>query len=355
MAKNSVIQVSGRGTNVDFTIDDKGPFEEVSKGLREYLVENRGLWSGGEINVNVGARLASLDQLNEFRKIIEAESGLKVMRFSCDPASLEAAFSKNASAGVEPLNAAKSSTSVKPVIPSPQHNVVTPSQTPIIISPDHYEVVEQTDTAVPSPQHKEDVPQPDQAPPGHQPNGVATQPEPVDPGLQHNVVLPPPQPTVKPPQAAVAPTLYSTSLDEDEPRRSGKSDYVQSKLDSALLVKSTCRSGEIIRYQGDVVVLGDVNPGAEVLASGDIVVFGSLRGFAHAGAEGNTKATIMALILDSPRIQIGPHVGVSQAAGQQPKSTGAGPVIAYVRRRSIHVTLFAGRFAKYGRGELYDR
>ena len=354
MAKNSVVQVSGRGTNVDFIIDDKGPFEEVSKGLREYLVENRGLWSGGEINVNVGARLASLDQLNEFRKIIETESGLKVMRFSCDPAKLDPAFRENDSVAVDPAGAAASSPSVGPVNSGSQHNTVNPPEAPIVISPDHYEVIEQTDTAEPGPQREEVVPPPDETVPEHQTNGVATETEPADPDLQHNVVLAPPRPAAKPPQPAVAPTSYSAPLDEEEPQPPRKGDYLQSKRDSALLVKSTCRSGEIIRYQGDVVVLGDVNPGAEVLAAGDIVVFGSLRGFAHAGAEGNTKATIVALSLDSPRIQIGPHVGVSQSAGQQPKSTGTGPVIAYVRRRSIHVALFVGRFAKYGRGEPYE-
>ena len=101
-------------------------------------------------------------------------------------------------------------------------------------------------------------------------------------------------------------------------------------------------------------MLGDVNPGAEVLAKGDVAVFGSLRGFVHAGAEGNTRATIVALSLDSPRIQIGPHVGICSKAGQEPKSIATGPLIAYVRRRSIHVAPFEGRFAKYGRGELYD-
>jgi len=130
--------------------------------------------------------------------------------------------------------------------------------------------------------------------------------------------------------------------------------YLQSQRDTALLVKSTCRSGEIIRHQGDVVVLGDVNPGAEVVASGDIAVFGCLRGFAHAGSEGDTKATIVALSLGSPRLQIGPHVGISSGNKVEPKYTDSGPVIAYVRRRSIHVALFKGRFFKYGKGELYD-
>ena len=79
----------------------------------------------------------------------------------------------------------------------------------------------------------------------------------------------------------------------------------------ALIIKNTCRSGEVIRYPGDVVVFGDVNPGAEIIAGGDIMVLGTLRGMAHAGHDpngpGNTKATIFALNLESHRLQIGPH------------------------------------------------
>ena len=141
---------------------------------------------------------------------------------------------------------------------------------------------------------------------------------------------------------------------DDERAKSKRPSYLQSRRDTALLVKSTCRSGEIIRHQGDVVVLGDVNPGAEVVATGDIVVFGCLRGFAHAGSEGDAKATIVALSLGSPRVQIGQYVGMSTGNGFQSRYTDSGPVIAYARRRSIHVALFEGRFFKYGKGELYD-
>ena len=121
-----------------------------------------------------------------------------------------------------------------------------------------------------------------------------------------------------------------------------------------MLVKSTCRSGEIIEHDGDVVVLGDVNPGAEVLAEGDIIVVGCLRGYAHAGSNGYTEATIVALSLGSPRIQIGPYVGVFTDEGPWVRDTETVPVIAYVRGRSIHLAAFEGRFANYGRGELYD-
>ena len=130
------------------------------------------------------------------------------------------------------------------------------------------------------------------------------------------------------------------------------------RRDTALFVKSTCRSGEVIRHAGDVVILGDVNPGAEIIAGGDITVFGSLRGTAHAGSGGLTKAAIIAFRLESPRLQIGPYIGVAPnsvaAKGKRAKSGELAPKIAYVRRRSIYVATFTGRFAKYSRGIPYE-
>ncbi len=122
----------------------------------------------------------------------------------------------------------------------------------------------------------------------------------------------------------------------------------------ALLIKTTCRSGEVIRYPGDVVILADVNPGAEIIADGDILVFGSLRGLAHAGAGGDIQATIIALNLDASRIQIGPYIGMAPRSRKKSKSNRAGPSLVFVRRQHIYVAPFKGRFAGYSEGTLYD-
>jgi len=64
------------------------------------------------------------------------------------------------------------------------------------------------------------------------------------------------------------------------------------------------RSGQKIEFEGSLVVLGDVNGGAEVIAGENIVVLGSLRGLAHAGAKGNKKAIIAANEIDCPQLRI---------------------------------------------------
>ena len=138
---------------------------------------------------------------------------------------------------------------------------------------------------------------------------------------------------------------------QTEPRREAAGLY---RNNETLLIKTTCRSGEVIRYPGDVVVMADVNPGAEVIADGDILVFGSLRGLAHAGASGDVQATIIALNLDTHRLQIGPYTGVAPKSNKRSKSNKSDPRIAFVRRRSVYVAPYAGRFAGYSGGTLYD-
>ncbi len=77
-----------------------------------------------------------------------------------------------------------------------------------------------------------------------------------------------------------------------------------------VIVRNTCRSGVRIVSPSDCVVLGDVNPGAEIIAEGDVVVFGALRGLAHAGAGGERTARIWALSIEPNQIRIADLVAV---------------------------------------------
>lgn len=68
------------------------------------------------------------------------------------------------------------------------------------------------------------------------------------------------------------------------------------------------RSGIKEEYIGSIVVMGDVNYGAEIIAGGNIMVLGTLRGVAHAGANGNTKAIVSANATDKTQIRIADKV-----------------------------------------------
>ena len=68
--------------------------------------------------------------------------------------------------------------------------------------------------------------------------------------------------------------------------------------------RGSLRSGQKIEVEGSIVVIGDVNAGAEVIAADNIAVIGNLRGLAHAGAKGNKDAVIAASTLDVVQIRI---------------------------------------------------
>ena len=72
--------------------------------------------------------------------------------------------------------------------------------------------------------------------------------------------------------------------------------------------QGTVRSGEYLESPGDLLILGDVNPGAKVSAEGNIIIWGRLLGIAHAGSEGNSKATISALQLRPVQLRIAKKV-----------------------------------------------
>ncbi len=69
-------------------------------------------------------------------------------------------------------------------------------------------------------------------------------------------------------------------------------------------IKQTIRSGQVINYEGNVVIIGDCHPGCEITAFGDITVWGILSGIAHAGAGGNQKARVRALKMNAIQLRI---------------------------------------------------
>jgi septum site-determining protein MinC len=100
--------------------------------------------------------------------------------------------------------------------------------------------------------------------------------------------------------------------------------------EAAVMIHRTMRSGFKVAYQGHVIVLGDVNPGAEIIASGSIVVWGKLRGTAHAGAEGDENAVVCALDLSPTQLRIASRAATTPQDQQKPQ-----PEIASVRDNQI--------------------
>jgi septum site-determining protein MinC len=78
-----------------------------------------------------------------------------------------------------------------------------------------------------------------------------------------------------------------------------------------VLLRRTLRSGRTVHSEGHVVVLGDVNPGAEIVASGDVIVWGKLRGNVYAGADGDESAVVCALDMTPNQLRIAGYISTS--------------------------------------------
>ena len=83
-----------------------------------------------------------------------------------------------------------------------------------------------------------------------------------------------------------------------------------------VLFRRTLRSGRTLQSDGHVVIFGDVNPGAEVIAAGDIVVWGKLRGVAHAGVNGDETAIVCALDMNPSQLRIAGYFATSPPGRQ---------------------------------------
>jgi septum site-determining protein MinC len=96
----------------------------------------------------------------------------------------------------------------------------------------------------------------------------------------------------------------------------------------------TLRGGQSLHHVGNIIVVGDVNPGAELVAGGDILVFGALRGVAHAGAQGDAAARVHALELAPTQLRIATYIAADSA---QERSQLARPETACVQNERIAI------------------
>jgi len=81
--------------------------------------------------------------------------------------------------------------------------------------------------------------------------------------------------------------------------------------EDAIYFHKTLRSGTKISFNGHVIVMGDINPGAEIIATGSIIVWGRIAGVVHAGAEGDERAVVCALDLNPTQLRIAGLIAIS--------------------------------------------
>lgn len=131
----------------------------------------------------------------------------------------------------------------------------------------------------------------------------------------------------------------SSEREEKKEVASADPPHVRKSLDainekkSVEIVNKTLRSGQKIEHDGDVLIIGDVNPDSYVVASGNIIVLGTLRGVVHAGASGDESAVVMALKLMPQQLRIASFFTRAPDVIEAPEY----PERAFVRNNQIFI------------------
>jgi len=112
---------------------------------------------------------------------------------------------------------------------------------------------------------------------------------------------------------------------------------------NTLYLRRGLRGGQKEVFEGDVVVMGDVNQGAEILAGGDVVVVGSLRGMVHAGYPDNTEAVVVALNLTPLQLRIGPLIARGDDNHNNNNRRAPHPEIARIKAEHIMIEPYQGK------------
>jgi septum site-determining protein MinC len=111
----------------------------------------------------------------------------------------------------------------------------------------------------------------------------------------------------------------ATKLSSPKPGRSTKPIDNVVQGEEGILIQRTLRSGHSVKYYGHVTIIGDVNPGSEIIAGGNVIVWGRLRGTVHAGAQGNLDAVVCALDLSPTQLRIADKISITPPQRWKPK------------------------------------
>lgn len=142
-----------------------------------------------------------------------------------------------------------------------------------------------------------------------------------------------------PDRLVIPQTAVQTSITESDETTPTASAVIEGT--DGMLVRRIVRSGQVLRHPGHIVVVGDVNPGAQLIAGHDIIVWGKMHGSAHAGALGDAQAVICALELSSHLLRIAD--AARNASLQTRRGRGKHPEMAILKQDEIHIVTWIGK------------
>jgi septum site-determining protein MinC len=128
---------------------------------------------------------------------------------------------------------------------------------------------------------------------------------------------------------------------QEKPAAPAIEEVVNHSRGTALYLRRSLRSGQSEVCEGDVMLVGDVNQGAEVIAGGDAIILGTLRGMVHAGYPDNREAIVIALNLMPLQLRIGPFIARADE-GHNPRRVSR-PEVARVKEERIVIEPYVGK------------
>jgi septum site-determining protein MinC len=127
-------------------------------------------------------------------------------------------------------------------------------------------------------------------------------------------------------------TIEAPKQTDEEIKTPGQEVELVDEETKTTIIRQTIRSGQKVSYPGNVVIIGDVNPGGEVEAAGDIIIMGKLRGVAHAGINGDDSSEIIALELAPLQLRIANIIRRSPDSSSEPEHV---PEVAKIKDGNI--------------------
>lgn len=110
---------------------------------------------------------------------------------------------------------------------------------------------------------------------------------------------------------------------------------VSSIQNNTIFHKGSLRSGQALRHIGSIVIIGDVNPGGEIIAEGNVIILGSLKGVVHAGCSGNYDCFVAALNLSPTQLRISDII--TYIPKHMNKTYTVAPSLAYIQEKQIYI------------------
>ena len=128
-------------------------------------------------------------------------------------------------------------------------------------------------------------------------------------------------------------------IDNDKKReeyftRSLNERLMQMNSNTGQFFKGNLRSGQVMEFETSIVILGDVNAGAQVISTGNVIILGALNGTVYAGASGRQNSFVVALKMNPVQIRIGDVIARSSDEKREPPKE---PQIAYLEENTIYV------------------